>query len=123
MGAPVVRWQILSPEPDAVAAFYGAVFGWTVHRQNALGAREIDTQAEGGLPGGLWPAPAGAPTFVQLFVQVDDVDAAIAAVVAHGGSVLVPRAALPEGEVMAILRDPFGASFGVMSPAVARPSA
>src|SRR5262245_57941716 len=115
MAAPVVRWQILSPRPDEVARFYGAVFGWTAARDNALGYREINTGSTDGIQGGIWPAPPDAPTFVQLFVQVDDVDATIAAVLANGGSILVPKSVLPDGDVMAIVRDPLGASVGVIA--------
>ncbi len=114
MADPVVRWQMISPRPDDVAQFYGEVFGWTVSRANALGYRQFD--GGGSCPGGVWPAPPAAPTFVQLIVQVADVDAAVAAVVARGGQVVVPRSVLPDGEVMAILRDPFGTTVGVMTP-------
>ncbi|MGE0812707.1 MAG: VOC family protein [Vicinamibacterales bacterium] len=115
MGAPVVRWQIVSPRPDEVVRFYGAVFGWVERRDNALGYRALQTG--GGIQGGVWPAPADAATFVQLFVEVDDVDAAIEAALAHGGAVVVPRSVLPDGDVMAILRDPLGTSVGLVTPA------
>lgn len=114
MADPVVRWQLISSRPDDVTRFYGEVFGWTVSRANALGYRQF--AADGGCPGGVWPAPPEAPTFVQLIVQVADVDAAIAAAIARGGQVVVPRSVLPDGEVMAILRDPFGTTVGVMTP-------
>ena len=117
MGAPVVRWQIISPNPDKVSAFYSKVFGWTVSQGNAMGYRELKTGSAEGIQGGVWPAPPEANTFVQLFVQVDDVAATITHVESAGGSVIVPRTALPDGEVMAILRDPTGASFGVVQPA------
>ncbi len=34
----------------------------------------------------------------------------------NGGSVLIPPQTPPQGEQMAILRDPFGLTFGVMGP-------
>lgn len=115
MPAPVVRWQIISPRPDEVSQFYGAVFGWTERRDNTLGYREINTGSSEGIQGGVWPAPPEAPTFVQLFVEVPDVDAAITAVTANGGTVLVPKSALPDGEVMAVIRDPLGTSLGLVA--------
>jgi len=111
MSGSVSRWQILSPEPDTTAEFYTRVFGWRVTRANALGFREVDT---GGMPGGIWPAPPGATCFVQLFVEVDDVDDAVTAAQARGASVIVPRSVLPDGDVMAVLRDPQGLSFGIV---------
>ncbi len=121
MGAPVVRWQMISPRPDEVVRFYSAVFGWQEDRANALGYRELRTGSAEGVSGGVWPAPPEAPTFVQLFVQVDDVEATIASVQAHGGTVVVPRSVLPDGQVMAVVRDPLGTTVGLVSPS-ARPS-
>ena len=111
MSAPVLKWQMLSPEPGKLIEFYRALFGWTVSADNALGYREVET---GGVPGGVWPAPPGAPPFVQLFVGVDDVAQTVEEAVALGATVIVPVTALPDGDVMAILRDPAGLTFGLM---------
>ena len=114
MGAPVIRWQMLSPKPDEVARFYGRVFGWKESRENALGYRALDTGSADGIQGGVWPAPPDAPSFVQLFIEVADIDATISAVVANGGSVLVPKSTLPDGDTMAVMRDPLGMSVGLV---------
>ena len=42
MTHPVVQFQILAKSPDATAAFYGKLFGWTIDANNALGYRRID---------------------------------------------------------------------------------
>lgn len=114
MGSPVVRWQLVTPRPDEAGRFYGEVFGWRVDRDNALGAREVSTGSALGIGGGIWPAPPEAPSFVQLFVQVDDVEATLERVTSRGGAVLVPRSVLPDGDVMAVVRDPFGMSVGLV---------
>jgi predicted enzyme related to lactoylglutathione lyase len=115
MGQPVIQWQIVTPEPDAVAEFYGALFSWDIKANNQLGYRMVDTESDRGIPGGIWPAPPTAPTFVQLFVEVDDVVATIARTAELGGTVLIPLQRLPDGDEMAILRDPQGLTFGVMT--------
>jgi predicted enzyme related to lactoylglutathione lyase len=104
----------LSPRPDEVTRFYGAVFGWTEQRNNTLGYREIDTGSPAGIQGGLWPGPPDTPSLVQLFVEVADIDATIAAAVANGGSVLVPKSALPDGDTIAVIRDSVGMSVGLV---------
>ena len=108
----VKEWQIVSTDPDATARFYEAVFGWSVDRANPLGYRRITT---GGTPGGIWPAPPTAHTFAQLLVSVADVDGAIDRAVERGATVLVPRSVLPEGEIMAVLKDPLGMPFVLYS--------
>ncbi|HEX8153499.1 MAG TPA: VOC family protein [Thermoanaerobaculia bacterium] len=112
MAHPVTRWQILAADPNAVASFYAKVFDWRIDTGNAMGYRQIDTGS--GIQGGIWPAPPGAPTFVQLFIEVEDVDAAIAKAAAQGAKVLVPKTELPDGDTMAILLDPHGMSFGLV---------
>jgi predicted enzyme related to lactoylglutathione lyase len=113
MANSVAKWQILSTDPDQTAKFYSSLFGWPIDSKNALGYRELKTS--NGIDGGVWPAPPEAHDFVQLFIEVDDIDAAIAKATSLGGNVLVPKSALPDGDTMAILRDPRGLSFGLMA--------
>ena len=113
MGNPVVRWQIISPAPDASAGFYRQLFGWTVTQDNALGYREVKTNAPGGIDGGVWPAPPQSPPFLHFFVEVPDIDACIAQATALGATVLVPTSALPDGDAMAVLQDSVGMAFAV----------
>ncbi len=107
MSNPVVRWQVLSPDPEASSTFFTKLFGWRTTRDNPLGYREVQA-GEGGIHGGVWPAPAGAKPFVQLFVRVDDIDDTVARAVALGAQVIVPKAVLPGGDAMAVLLDPQG---------------
>jgi uncharacterized protein len=113
MSNPVVRWQILSPEPAKSAVFYEKLFDWKLSRANELGYRELNSGVTGSIDGGVWPAPPAERSFVQLFIEVDDIDAAVVKATNLGAQVLVPKSALPDGDVMAILEDPSGLSFGV----------
>ncbi len=119
MKHPVVQFQILAKSPAETAAFYGDLFDWKIDANNPLGYRRIDTGSEHGIQGGIWPAPPHAPNFVQLFVSVPDVQAAIAKAVGLGAKVIIPATTLPEGEQMAMLLDPHGMAFAI----VTRPSA
>lgn len=117
MGNPVVQWQIVARDPDAVASFYSSVFGWRVRTDNKLGFRQIETGDDRGIDGGVWPSPPEGHNLVQLFIEVDDVDAAIAKATARGAQVLFPKSLLPDGDTMALLLDPAGLSFGIYTPA------
>ena len=117
MGDPVVQWQIVAKDPDAVARFYSSVFGWKVRTDNALGYRSLSTDSGRGIDGGVWPSPPEGHNLVQLFIEVADIDASIAKAVAHGAKVLVPKSVLPDGDALAIVLDPAGLSFGVYTPA------
>jgi hypothetical protein len=113
VGNPVVQWQIVSKDPDACCRFYSALFGWKIQTNNALGYRMVDTASGRGISGGVWPSPPEGHTFVQLFVEVDDVDVYVAKATTLGASVIVPKTELPDGDALAIVRDPSGLSFGV----------
>src|SRR5262245_54232571 len=113
---PVVQWQIVSKSPDETAKFYAGLFGWKVNSDNALGYRTIDTGSARGINGGVWPSPPEGHNLVQLFVEVDDVDAYVAKATRLGASVIVPKTELPDGDALAIVLDPSGLSFGLYRP-------
>jgi uncharacterized protein len=116
VGNPVMRWQIVATDPEALTRFYGSLFGWTTRTNNALGYREVDTQSPRGISGGVWPSPPEGHNLVQLFVEVDDVAACVARATRLGASVIVPPSELPDGDAMAIILDPAGLSFGLYRP-------
>ena len=113
MGNPVVQWQIVAKDPDALTRFYASLFGWKVKTNNALGYREVETQSSRGINGGVWPSPPEGHNLVQLFVEVDDVDAYIDKATRLGATVIVPKSELPDGDALAIILDPAGLSFGL----------
>ena len=116
MGNPVVQWQIVAREPGKVAEFYAKTFDWQVSTGNALGYRTFETGNERGIPGGVWPSPPEGHNLLQLFIEVDDIDAYVARAKANGATLIIPRSQLPDGDAMAILLDPAGLSFGLFSP-------
>jgi predicted enzyme related to lactoylglutathione lyase len=115
MPNPIIRWQIVSPEPDAAARFYQRLFGWELSNANAMGYRELKTGTTSKAPveGGIWPSPPGQGPFVQLFIDVADVDACVLKAQELGAKVIVPTSVLPDGDTMAVLSDPTGLPFGV----------
>ena len=116
MGNPVVQWQIVAREPEKVASFYAKTFDWQVRTDNALGYRTFETGSNRGIPGGVWPSPPEGHNLLQLFIEVDDIDAYVAKAMSNGATVIVPKSQLPDGDALAILLDPAGLSFGLYSP-------
>jgi uncharacterized protein len=117
MSHPVVQWQLITRNPDRLASFYSGVFGWEVNPNNALGYRTVDTGTERGIGGGIWPAPPGASSFAQLFIEVENVASTVETAVAQGAKVILPPQTLPDGDELSILHDPEGIPFGVYRPA------
>jgi predicted enzyme related to lactoylglutathione lyase len=117
MGQPVSRWQIIAKNPDQAAEFYCKLFDWSVNVDNPLGYRTIDTQSGEGIAGGIWPCPPDAHGIVVLYISVDDVAAYVEKACALGGGVIIPPQKLPEGDEMAVIRDPEGLAVGLFKPA------
>jgi predicted enzyme related to lactoylglutathione lyase len=117
MGQPVMQWQILARDPERCARFYGELFGWRIDAANALAYRAVRTDAGRGVDGGIWPTPPEGEARVQLFVEVEDVEACLARAIGLGAQVVVPRQVLPDGDEMAIIVDAEGLSTGLFKPA------
>lgn len=115
MNGAVAHWQMITKDPEATARFYTAMFGWKFSADNAMGYREVATNADNGIDGGIWPAPPEAPEGVQLYVEVPDIDKSLRRLVELGGTVMMPKQLLPDGDLMALAMDPLGRPFGLMT--------
>jgi predicted enzyme related to lactoylglutathione lyase len=114
MAAPVVFFEIGSPDSASLAGFYGDVLGWRFAELGA--ARAVVAGHEGG-PAGLLNTLGHPPeTYVMVYVQVDDLEAALARVAQGGGARLVGPQPLPDGRRFAWVRDPAGNTIGLISP-------
>ncbi|MBI3449370.1 MAG: VOC family protein [Acidobacteria bacterium] len=120
MASPVMQFQILSKNPEKSAEFYTQVFGWKIDADNAMGYRMIDTGAGRGIGGGIWPSPPEGHSFVQLFIEVDDVAAHVAKIAAKGGKTIIPPQKLPDGDELAIVHDNEGIPLGLYRPPAKR---
>ena len=124
-----IWYELMTADPDAAAAFYGPVTGWAISESADPQAANSDSggmdyrhiaRADGGSAGGVLRlsgdmlAHGARPAWVG-YVHVADVDAACGAIISDGGRVLMPKMALPVGE-MAMVTDPQGAAFYVMTP-------
>jgi len=116
MPNPVTHFQILSPSPDEHAAFYRNLFGWSIDAANPLGYRQLDTGSERGIQGGIWPAPPQAAAMIQLFIEVEDLEASVQKAVELQSKVIIPPQTLPAGERLAVLLDPHGLAFALTQP-------
>ena len=101
--------RIPTPHPREAAAFYRDVFGWTLHGDpDEPGFDDATGHLIGHFVSDL--SVAGDAGF-RPYVYVDDLEATLDAVVAHGGEVVTPP--YPEGDLsIAVLRDPAGNILG-----------
>lgn len=119
-----IWYELMTPDVDAAARFYGAVVGWKIPAKGEAQPDGKDFRmigrSDGGLAGGmlgLTPdmlAHGARPTWLA-YLHVADVDVAVKAIEADGGKTLMPAMRLPVGTI-AMVTDPMGAPFYVMAP-------
>ncbi len=97
---------------DVAAAFYAEVLGWEVDDDVA----RLDGSVVAGLGGATGPPGGGAARWTTS-IAVDDVDAAVAAVDAHGGTVHHEPVDVPDVARVAACADGEGAAFGLWQAA------
>lgn len=117
-----VHFEIHATDPEQIVNFYETVFGWKFNRWGDAEYWLITTGDGPGIDGGLVPrkgprpaadAPVGA--FVNT-IEVPDIDGAMAAATALGGTVALDKHAVPTVGWLAYFRDPDGNLFGIMQP-------
>ena len=123
-GQPI-WYELMAPDPAAVAPFYRAVGGWEIPAAgNAMpngSEYRMIGRADGGNLGGVLTLTdgmqsSGARTEWLPYFYVDDVDAAAAKVEQLGGKVQMPATTMGDVGRMAMVTDPQGAPFYLMKP-------
>jgi uncharacterized protein len=115
----VVWVDLVTPDVERAEAFYGKLFGWSFQKIGH-GSRGYTLALLGGEPvaGMMHVAlPQGEPKRARWigFISVPDVPAAQRLVLSQGGKVLVSARSFPKRGDLAVLADPEGTIFGVLS--------
>jgi predicted enzyme related to lactoylglutathione lyase len=114
MGHPVVHFEVLGQDRDALVKFYGEAFGWKISTDNPVGYGVVDTDAGGeGIPGGIGSAEEG-PGWVTFYVEVPDLDGTLQKLEHLGGKKLAGPMEVPGGPRLALFSDPEGRTVGLV---------
>jgi predicted enzyme related to lactoylglutathione lyase len=121
----IVWWEIETPAPEAFQRFHGQLWGWSFEpafADTALGADYWIIHSDGEGIGGVQRAATGVrpQAGTRVYVEVDDLEAALARVRELGGRVERSRTFLGgDDRWFATAVDPTGVSFGMWT---ARPA-
>lgn len=109
--------ELSSPDPDASAAFYAGLMGWSTTEPSAEGGGYRMFQQDGKNVAGLMGhMQEGQPTAWATYVSVADANETAEKVKAAGGNVIVEPMDVMDIGRMAFFVDPTGAAFGVWQP-------
>jgi predicted enzyme related to lactoylglutathione lyase len=116
-----IWYELITTDPAGAETYYGDVVGWTSQAMLGPGGDYTVLQADGNGVGGVMDIPPeakamGVPPNWTGYIAVDDADAAAEKVKTLGGSVMRPPQDIPDIGRFAIVADPTGAVFAIMTP-------
>ncbi len=122
--------ELLAPETEKLTDFYAKVVGWNVKVVDAEDQSEQPSSPENrysiflngdeevaGLMKANHPVAAHSGLGWFTYIQVEDVDVTANKVVANGGTVLRHPVETETGDRIAVISDPMGNVFGIVTPA------
>jgi predicted enzyme related to lactoylglutathione lyase len=122
MGQPVVHFEIIGTDAKRLQSYYAELFGWSIDADNpanyGLVQREDNVNPDGiGIGGGVGTGPEGYDGHVTFYVEVPDVEEALAKAEGLGGTRMMgPHKVMDQVEI-GVFADPEGHVVGVVKSA------
>jgi len=119
MGQPVVHFEVIGRDAKKLQSYYADLFGWEIDSDNPMNygsvQRDGNVNADGvGIGGGIGAGPEGYSGHVTFYVEVPDVEAALAKAETLGGSRTMGPEQVTEGVEIGLFKDPEGHTVGVV---------
>jgi len=110
--------ELMTTDPEAAKLFYAELFGWELEdypmEETNYTVVKVGGEGQGGIMQ-IPPEAKGAPPNWGTYITVDDVDATVEKATTLQATVLMPPRDVPEVGRMAIVQDPQGAVFMVIT--------
>lgn len=125
MPNPVVHFEIMGKNPEALNAFYRDAFGWDIPAQPVAGGTGVqnyymvrpdaEQPPKTGINGGFGGVPEDYDGHVTFYIAVDDVGSALEKVERLGGTRMMGPDRVPGGPVIGLFTDPQGNTIGLVN--------
>lgn len=113
---PVLWFEVVGKDGKALRSFYSKLFGWKIQQADPASGFDYGMVdgGDGGVGGGIGSTPDGSPGFATFYVEVDDLDAALAKAEKLGGKTVMPATEIPGMNLkFAYVADPEGHVIGL----------
>jgi predicted enzyme related to lactoylglutathione lyase len=113
MAQPVVHFEIIAPDGEKLQKFYAQVFDWKVDADNPHNYGMVSAADDRSIGGGIG-AGQDDSSYVTVYVEVEDLGAALDKVKDEGGEVVMEPMEIPGAVTMAQFKDPAGNLIGLV---------
>ena len=119
MGQPVVHFEVIGKDGPKLQKYYADLFGWKVDANNPMhygmvDGRDNPAPENRGIGGGIAGGPEGYEGHVTFYVEVPDVEAALAKAESLGGTRVMGPEEIMGMVVLGQFKDPEGNLVGVV---------
>ena len=119
MGQPVVHFEVIGTDGAKLQSYYSDLFGWEIDSDNEMGYGVVDREKNLGptgigIGGGVAGGPEGYAGHVTFYVEVPDVEAALARAETLGGTRVFGPDTIMDNMVLGQFLDPEGHVIGVV---------
>jgi predicted enzyme related to lactoylglutathione lyase len=117
MGRPVIHFEVMETDGEKLRSFSAKLFGWAIDTGNppGYGIVQRETNLEGvGIGGGIGGMPEGMPGHLTFYVEVPDVEAALAQAEKLGGTRVMGPTEVQSGVELGQFSDPEGHMVGLL---------
>ena len=119
MGEPVVHFEVIGKDGAALRSFYSDLFGWKIDADNPMNyglvQRDGNVSTDGtGIGGGVGQGPEGYAGHVTFYIEVPDVEAALAKAESLGGTRVMGPEQIMDTVELGQFTDPEGHLIGVV---------
>lgn len=116
MGQAVVHFEVVGKDGPKLQSYYAEMFGWKMNADNPMNYALVEAEQASdrpGIAGGIGQGPDGYEGHVTFYVEVPDVEAALAKAEELGGTrVMGPETIMPE-LTLGQFKDPEGNVIGL----------
>jgi hypothetical protein len=113
MGNPIVHWEICAKNSKKAVEFYSRLFDWKIEFDKNLDYWMCNV-GPSGIGGGIFQAQGEMPSYVTIYIKVDDLQAALDKAVELGAFKIADPTPIPGVGSYAMFADPEGNAIGLL---------
>lgn len=111
---PVVHWELIGPDGEALKSFYSSTLGWEfAPTMEGFDSYFMTEESETGVGGAVGAGSEEMPSYGAIYFQVESIDETLGKISANGGETVVPKTVLPDVVTFAMFKDPAGNLVGL----------